>query len=42
MQQLVDADVLIHGFAREQGSLDSLFMQITDHEEEKVVLAHEN
>lgn len=42
LQQLVDADVLIHGFAREQGSLESLFMQITDHEEEKVVLAHEN
>lgn len=41
LQQLVDADVLVSGFAREQGSLESLFMQITDHDEEKVVLAHE-
>lgn len=42
LQQLIDADVLITGFVREQGSLESLFMQITDHEEEKVVLLHEN
>lgn len=42
LQQLVDADVLIHGFMREQGNLESLFMQITDHDEEKAVLIHEN
>lgn len=42
LQQLVDADVLVSGFMREQGNLESLFMQITDHEEEKAVLVHEN
>lgn len=42
LQQLIDADVLIHGFMREQGNLESLFMQITDHQEEKAVLLHEN
>jgi len=41
LQQLVDADVLVHGFYREQGSLESLFMQITDHDKEKGVLVHE-
>ncbi|WP_312445051.1 ABC transporter ATP-binding protein [Lacrimispora sp.] len=41
LQQLVDAEVLVHGFCREQGSLESLFMQITDHDKEKAVLVHE-
>lgn len=40
--QLVDADVLIYGFVRERGNLESVFMQITDHEEDEVVLVHEN
>lgn len=42
LQQLVDAEVLIRGFYREQGSLETLFMQITDHDKEKAVLVHEN
>lgn len=42
LQQLVDAEVMVHGFYREKGSLESLFMQITDHEKEKAVLVHEN
>lgn len=42
LQQLVDADVLIYGFMREQGNLESIFMQITGHEEEKAVLIHES
>lgn len=42
LQQLIDADVLVSGFLREQGNLESLFMQITDHEEEKAVYIHEN
>ncbi len=42
LQQLVDAEVPVHGFVREQGNLESLFMQITNHEEEKAVLVHEN
>ncbi len=41
LQQLVDAEVLVHGFYREQGSLESLFMQITEHDKEKAVLVHE-
>ncbi|WP_442855471.1 ABC transporter ATP-binding protein [Clostridium sp. Marseille-P2415] len=41
LQQLVDAEVMVHGFYREQGSLESLFMQITDHDKEKAVLVHE-
>ncbi len=41
LQQMVDAEVLVHGFYREQGSLESLFMQITDHDKEKAVLVHE-
>lgn len=42
LQQLVDAEVMVHGFIREAGSLESLFMQIKDHEDEKAVLIHEN
>lgn len=42
LQQLVDADVMVHGFMREQGSLESIFMQITDHDQEKAVIIHEN
>lgn len=42
LQQLVDAGVAVHGFCREQGSLESLFMQITDHDKERSVLIHEN
>lgn len=37
LQQLVDADVLVNGFARQQGNLESLFMQITNHEEKPVL-----
>ena len=32
LQQLVDAEVMVYGFARERGSLESVFMQITGHE----------
>lgn len=42
LQQLVDADVMVNGFCREQGSLESLFMQITDPDKEKAVLVYEN
>lgn len=41
LQQLVDADVMVHGFYREQGNLESLFMQITDPDKEKAVIVHE-
>lgn len=42
LQQLVDAEVTIYGFVRERGNLESVFMQITNHEEDEVVLLHEN
>lgn len=41
LQQLIDSGVLVNGFTREKGSLESVFMQLTDHEEEKVVLSYD-
>lgn len=41
LQQLIDSDVLVNGFTREKGSLESVFMQITEHEEERVVVSYE-
>lgn len=42
LQQLVDADIMVSGFMREKGSLETIFMQITSHDAEKAVLLHEN
>ena len=42
LQQLIDADVPVYGFIRERGNLESIFMQITNHEEERVVLSSED
>ena len=41
LQQLLDAGVMICGFMRERGNLESVFMQITSHEEGRVLI-HEN
>ncbi len=41
LQQLVDAEVMVYGFMREKGSLESVFMEITNHSEERLVLIHE-
>lgn len=41
LQQLIDADVMVSGFMREKGSLESLFMQVTAREDEKAVIRHE-
>lgn len=41
LQQLVDAEVMVYGFMREKGSLESVFMEITNHNEERLVLIHE-
>ena len=41
LQQLVDAEVLVNGFVRETGSLESVFMQLTEREEERSVLFYE-
>lgn len=39
---LVQAGVMVRGFVREPGSLEAIFMQITNHEEERVVLSYED
>lgn len=41
LQKLVAARVPVSGFIREQGDLESVFMQITSHDMEKVVLTSE-
>ena len=42
LQQLIDADVPVYGFQRTRGNLESIFMQITNHDEGKVVLSNED
>lgn len=42
LQRLIDGGVQLCGFMRERGNLESVFMQITSHEEEGKVLIHEN
>lgn len=39
---LVEAGVAVRGFMREPGNLEAVFMQITNHEEERVVLSYED
>ena len=41
LAQLVDGGVMVSGFVREPGSLESVFMQLTDQEEERSVLSYE-
>lgn len=41
LQQLIDAGVMVSGFMREKGSLESVFMQLTEADGEKAVLKHE-
>lgn len=42
LASLVEAGVAVRSFLREPGSLEAVFMQITDHEEKKVVLSYED
>ena len=42
LRQLIEAGILVRGFMREPGSLDAVFMQITSHEDERVVLSYED
>ena len=37
LQQLIDADIPVSEFAREAGSLEAFFMQITDYKKEQVI-----
>lgn len=41
LKKLIAAEIPVNGFIREQGDLESIFMQITSHNEEKVVLTSE-
>lgn len=41
LKKLVEGNVLISGFVREQGDLETIFMQITNHDLERVVLKDE-
>ena len=42
LAQLVKAGVPVRSFMRERASLEAIFMQLTDHEEERVVLSYED
>ena len=41
LKNMVSAGIPVNGFIREQGDLESVFMQITNHDKEKVVLTSE-
>ncbi len=41
LEQLISADIPVREFVREPGSLESYFMQITDHTEEKVIMEND-
>lgn len=42
LKKLLEEKVTVYGFVRERGNLESVFMQITDHGDEGVVLLHED
>jgi len=42
LAMLVEAGVAVRGFLREPGNLEAVFMQITNREEERVVLSYED
>ncbi|MGL5436227.1 MAG: ABC transporter ATP-binding protein [Lachnospiraceae bacterium] len=42
LAMLVEAGVFVHEFMRESGNLEAVFMKITNHEEERVVLSYED
>lgn len=42
LRQMIEAGVKVYGFVRERGNLESVFMEITNHEEERLVLLHED
>ena len=41
LQQLIDREVMVNSFTREKGSLESVFMQLTERVEERVVLSYD-
>ena len=42
LKQMIEAGIPVRGFMREPGSLESIFMQITYYNKEKVVLSYED
>lgn len=42
LAMLIEAGVFVRGFMRESGNLEAVFMQITNHDEERVVLSYED
>lgn len=42
LSELTAAGVMVRGFVREAGNLEAVFMQLTNHEEERVVLSYED
>lgn len=40
LEQLIAADIPVREFVREPGSLESFFIQMTDHTEEKIILSN--
>lgn len=42
LAQLIEQGIPVRGFMREQGSLEAIFMQLTNHQKERVVLSYEN
>ena len=41
LAEQLQARVQVRGFVREPGNLEAVFMQLTNHEEERVVLSYE-
>ena len=42
LAKMIDAGLPVVSFSREKGSLESIFIQLTGHEEERTVLSYEN
>ena len=41
LKRLIEAGLPVHGFSREKGSLESIFMQLTGHGEEHTVASYD-
>ena len=42
LAKMIDAGLPVVSFSREKGSLESIFIQLTGHDEERTVLSYEN
>ena len=41
LRRMVEAGLPVRSFSREKGSLEAIFMQLTGHGEERILLSHE-